>query len=355
MPGCIRTIPYDIAELLGREGGVVTSAVAGAARVHPSRLRRLHRAGFLTRLSPGCYASSEAFAAASLWHRYRLRARAFAMSQKSPVFLTGWSAAVTWELPTMGVPPALPEAVRSKALRQYGERTCYGVVRAVEVPLGQARRRGRVRVMSREWAVAEVARTSPIPHALVVADAAAGAGADLHLAVGYMARWAGVHRARWVAEHADPLAESPIETLGRFTSIEFDLPMPVSNAWVGAERPEFRVDGLWPYHWVVSEADGAVKYDNRPDASRIVAKQGEREWRLRRLGLDVVRYGWDLAAHDRAELAGRFAALLRDSPARAQPIRWWKHVSGVGAVEPGPGDWPSPRPASIVLPAGWSG
>ncbi|PSL04684.1 hypothetical protein CLV30_105150 [Haloactinopolyspora alba] len=207
--------------------------------------------------------------------------------------------------------------------------------------------------MSREWAVAEVARTGPIPHALVVADAAASTGADLHEGAAHMSGWVGVHRARWVAAHADPLAESPIETLGRFTCIEFDLPMPVSNAWVGAERPEFRVDGLWPHHGVASEADGAIKYDNRPDASQIVARQSEREWRLRRLGLDLARYDWDLASRDRAELARRFTALLRDNPPRHEPIRWWKHDPDTGPVEPQPHDWPSPRPASIVLPAGW--
>jgi hypothetical protein len=52
-------------------------------------------------------------------------------------------------------------------------------------------------------------------------------------------------------------------------------------------------------------------------------------------------------------LAERFSALLRDNPARAEPIRWWKHVPGVGPVEPEPADWPSPHPVSVVLPAGW--
>ena len=81
--------------------------------------------------------------------------------------------------------------------------------------------------------------------------------------------------------------------------------------------------------------------------------QREREWELRhRCGLEVVRYGWDLAVHRRHELARRFAALLsRTQP--SEPVRWWKHVPGVGPVEPEPGDWPSPHPLSIVLPAGW--
>src|SRR5918994_3953138 len=181
------------------------------------------------------------------------------------------------------------------------------------------------------------------PHGLVVADAAVRQGVDLDSVLQHMARWKGIHRARWLTRHANPTAESALETLGRFTCMEFDLPMPVCNAWVGSSSPVYRVDGLWPFHWSAYEADGALKYDNRPDASSIVAAQSEREFYLRRLGLDVARYGWDLGFRRRATLAERFAALLRDNPARAEPIRWWKHVPGVGPVEPEPADWPSPH------------
>lgn len=129
--------------------------------------------------------------------------------------------------------------------------------------------------------------------------------------------------------------------------------MPVSNAWVGAHQPEYRVDGLWPHHHAAHEADGDLKYNNRPDAAAIVAKEKEREWRLRRLGLDIVRYGFTMAAFRRDELIGRFAQFLRDNPPRDEPIRWWKHVPGVGPVTPQPDDWPSPHPTSVALPAQW--
>lgn len=127
--------------------------------------------------------------------------------------------------------------------------------------------------------------------------------------------------------------------------------MPVSNAWIGAAKPEYRVDGLWPWHWVVNEGDGGMKVNNRPDASAVVFRQQEREWRIRRLGAEVVRYDWNLAYRDRPELAERFAAVLADNPPRAEPMRWWKHVPGTGPVEPEPADWPSPAPSSIIMPA----
>src|SRR5215203_178566 len=152
------------------------------------------------------------------WQLHRLKARAYLFSCAPDACLTGCSAALTWDFPTVGAPPDVPVVVRPKA-----------------------QSRG---------------------------------------------------------------------------------PMPVCNAWVGSSGPVYRVDGLWPFHRSAYEADGALKYDNRPDASSIVAAQSEREFYLRRLGLDVARYGWDLGFRRRATLALHFSALLRDNPVRAEPIQW---------------------------------
>ncbi|SDS11052.1 hypothetical protein SAMN04515669_0357 [Jiangella sp. DSM 45060] len=301
---------------------------------------------------PGCFAMATS-AAVDEWDEFRLGARAFAGYCGPSSFLSGWSAAVTWRLPTIGRPPSRHSAVRQVGAGHSVRNTPFGELRAVVLAPRHSCRFAGVRVVSRAWTVADLARAGPILPALVAADAAAAAGVDLRGAIEHMEHWPGVRRARWVAAYADPMAESPLETLGRFACLQFDLPLPVCNAWVGADGPEYRVDGLWPHHRAAFEADGALKYDNRPDASRIVARQGEREWRLRRIGLDVVRFGWDFAWRNRAELAGRFAALLRDNARHERPIRWWKHVPGVGAVEPEPADWPSPVRSGVVLPAGW--
>ncbi|WP_157574978.1 type IV toxin-antitoxin system AbiEi family antitoxin domain-containing protein [Jiangella muralis] len=352
MPGRPCRLPDDIAELIAREHGVVTVAVARAAGIDPRRLHRLCTAGLLTLLMPGCFAATTSVAVDE-WDEFRLGARAFAGYCGPSSFLSGWSAAATWRLPAIGRPPSRHSAVRPVDAGHSVRNTPFGDLRAVALPLRHARRVAGVQVVSRAWAVADLARTGPILPALVAADAAAAVGADLPGAIEHMEHWPGVRRARWVARYADAWAESPLETLGRFTCLQYDLPLPVCNAWVGADGPEYRVDGLWPFHGAVFEADGALKYDDRSDASRIVALQGEREWRLRQLGLDVVRFGWDLAWHDRAELAARFAALLRDNARREVPVRWWKQVPRVGAVEPEPADWPSPRRTGLVLPASW--
>lgn len=353
VPGRIRQIPADVAELVRRQHGVVSVAVASAAGIDPRRLYRLRDAGLLTALAPGCFALTSAVHDSDEWSRFRLGARAFAGHHGPRTFLSGWSAAVTWDLPVVGRAPARHTAVRHVGTGYGVRNTALGDVRVVTLVPEHLRSVRGVSVVSRAWAVADIARTGPILPALVAADAAAARGADLDDALAHMRHWPGVARARWVAEHADPRAESPLETLGRFTCLQFDLPLPVCNAWVGESEPEYRVDGLWPFHGAVFEADGALKYDNRPDASAIVARQGEREWRLRRLGLDVVRFGWDIAWRNRADLAQRFTALLSDNSRHERPIRWWKHVPGVGAVEPEPADWPQPGRAGIVLPAGW--
>jgi hypothetical protein len=348
-----RDLPPDIADLLHRGDGLIDVASAKDAIVGIDRLLRLAETGDLVRVGTGVYASARHLDRCDEWEQHLLRARAFALSCGPDAMLTGWSAARAWELPTIGAAPDLACVVRPKVRGLGATRTLRGRVLVANVPESHRCRTAGTRLVSQAWTAADVSRTAPIPAALAVADAVARAGFDIAEAITHMSHWCGVGRARWVADHADPLAESPLETLGRFTCIEFDLPLPVSNAWVGDQRPAYRVDGLWPFHGVVHEADGALKYDNRPDAASIVTKQREREWELRQLfGLDVVRYGWDLAVHRRHELARRFAARLSHGQ-RSTPVRWWKHVPGVGPVEPEPGDWPSPHPPSIVLPAGW--
>jgi hypothetical protein len=339
-------------ELLGQGYGLLTTAVARQAGVQIGRLRRLAGSGLLTQLAHGCYADTSRFTALDEWGRHKQKARAFAISCGSDAHLIGWSSTVNWRLPTVGAPPSLPTVARPVAPGLGPSTTTYGRILVARLPPEHRYGPHRYGLMSQAWTAVDLARRAPLHHALVVADRVARHGHDLASAARCMAGWPGAHRSRWIAEHADPNAESPLETLGRFTCIEFDLPLPVSNAWVGRDGPERRVDGLWPYHRAVSEADGAIKYNDRSDAAQVVRAQNEREFWLRRLGLDFVRYSAPDVNADRTALAGKFAALLRDNPI-SEPIRWWKDVPGHGPVEPKPEDWPSPHPLGLVLPAGW--
>lgn len=73
----------------------------------------------------------------------------------------------------------------------------------------------------------------------------------------------------------------------------------------------YRVDHYLPTAGVILEADGAIKYDNRPDASNLISEDRERERHLRELGFALVRYTWAIAAHRPGELIHRARAAER--------------------------------------------
>lgn len=360
VPRELSFLPADVHDLLKRGNGVINVATAMGVGITADRLQRLARRGLLVRLGRGSYASSEEFESASDWRQYELRSRAFVLSCRAFHFMAEWSAVVLWGLPTVGEPPDLPVVITPpKASRGGGDTTNMARIRSANLPREHMRTFGHpdgpeYPAMSAAWTVADLARTAPVHHALVVADAALRAGEPLADVVPLFRGWAGGDRMRFVIAHADARSESPIESLGRFVCLRFKLPMPVANAWVGRRGPERRLDGLWPWHHAGWEADGAVKYDNRPDASKIVADQVAREWRIRKLGIDLARFGFREAYYEQRDLAARLRELLADNPPRENPVRWWKHDPELGPVKPSPEDLPSPHPTSIILPVGWS-
>ena len=346
-------LPRDIRALLRRNQDVLVTSGAKQAGISESRLRRLTAAGELRRLAHGAYVDAKAFAKLDKWERFKLEARAFALMAGEGSFLTGWACVAIREFPTLGPPPKLATIIRPKGHRRKQFTGTHGRVLVADLPQDHQWQLGRLFVTSDEWAVVDLARTARLPDSLVVADEATRRGLDLAGVLPHMQRWQGINRAAWVVERAEPTVESPLETLGRFTFIEYDLPMPVTNAWVGRDRPEWRLDGLFPWHWWAYEADGAVKYDNRDDAAQIVRAQQEREFQLRRLGLDLLRYGWADAYPNRKPLVAKARAMFCDHPPRPKPVRWWKDVPGKGPVEPSREDWPLADSRGLVLPAGW--
>jgi very-short-patch-repair endonuclease len=142
---------------------------------------------------------------------------------------------------------------------------------------------------------------------LVSADAALAehmtSAAQLQALVGASRNWPGNVSARWVAEHADALAESPLESLTRSCLLIGGLPAPELQAWI----PEAgaRVDLLYRAERVVIEADGALKY-----AGSALWKEKRRQERLERAGYRVVRVLWSDVLNDRAGTVARVGAAL---------------------------------------------
>lgn len=319
-------LPSDVARLLQVGHGVFSVAEAESKGITRWRLARLERAGLLVRLARGAYAGAATYHSGDEWTAFGLRSRGFTLACGPRAFAAGWSAAAVYGLPAISAPPARPVAYRL-AGGGAASNSRYGDVRVAALPQKQCVYVDGCRVTSLPRTVADLARTGPRPDALVAADAALTTGmpvSDLLLVLELQAGWRGSQNAAWVAEHADPYAESALESLGRLAFIEHGLPVPVSNAWIDVGERRYRVDHLLPDRWLVFEGDGSLKYDGRLDAGRVVAEQREREWQLREAGLEVVRYGWELARYDRKHLAVRFARAIERCPVRPEPVRWWR-------------------------------
>ena len=137
-----------------------------------------------------------------------------------------------------------------------------------------------------------------------------------------MLGYPGISTARWVAEHADPRSESPLETLGRLAFLTAGRAAPLSNPWIHTGNRWFRVDHLLPESGVVVEADGAIKYDNRSDAGVLIMADRERERLLRAAGFTIVRYDWATAVSAPQTLLHRVDDAARSRPLSPPPTCW---------------------------------
>ena len=108
----------------------------------------------------------------------------------------------------------------------------------------------------------DLARTESLRSGVVTADAALRSGLpreELVRVLDAHRGWPGVRRARTALAFADGRSESPLESLGRLTCLEEDLPVfePQVEVWLDGELIA-RVDGLWREQLVVFEGDGAM-------------------------------------------------------------------------------------------------
>lgn len=332
MPARLKRIPGDIAKLLAEGGGLLTMSSARRAGITPRRLQRIADAELLVRLAHGVYASVQHIDLADPWSAFALRSRAAVMAAGPGSYAAGWSAVALLGLPTISRPPDQPQVIRPHQIgtavdSTHTEPSAPSAHRRIYLPSDHRRQINGIGVVATHRTVVDISRTSPRADALVLADAAlrAGVGRDkLFDVIASQRHWPGVSEANWVAEHADPYAESGLESLGRLTFIEFDLPIPLSNVWVDVGNRHYRPDHLLDDYWQVFEGDGSQKYDNRLNAGSIVAAQREREWQLRSVGLEINRYGWAEARHDRPRLAERFRSVIANRPVRDYRCPWYR-------------------------------
>ncbi|MAU80991.1 MAG: hypothetical protein CME34_03805 [Gordonia sp.] len=171
-----------------------------------------------------------------------------------------------------------------------------------------------IRVTSLERTAVDIACTTSMGFAgaLAVFDAALRLGADrTMMSTMLRRRRPGIALARRALHHADGASENPGESWGRAQMIEAGLPIP-------RLQHEFRdangkLVARTDYDWgglLVGEFDGDVKYRKhlKPGETPFDAmkREKEREDKLRKMGIMVIRWTWkDLEQ-------GRVVGLIRD-------------------------------------------
>ena len=281
--------------IFDRHGPVIHHRDADGCGVPRGLILRLTARGELIRLGKSAFVQTESWESADEWVRFRYRSIAFGLGAAADTYLTGPAAAVLLDLPVLGDPPDRPTALRPGDPHIGHDRTPFGTVRHGFLPLVHRTMRARVRTVSPAFAAVDIARHLGPMDGLMITDAVLHGGVprwSLQTLAASMLAYPGMQTARWVIEHADSRAESPLESLGRYSFLSHGQPAPLSNVWIRTEGGWYRVDHLVPETGAILEGDGALKFNNRSDADAVVKNQWQREQHLRTARYGIGRYSW---------------------------------------------------------------
>ncbi len=225
----------------------------------------------------------------------------------APHWFSHESAAVAWGLPTWRTPRVThirqgsrPSSRRDPRVLRHGGFVDPDLLTTVH----------GLPVTGLTLTLVDCARTLPALDALVVADAALRAGADLGDALamlGSLRGHAGVARARGVIELADEGAESAGETATRFVLLRDGLPRPQTQIPVVTRLGTFWGDLGWEEWKLLVEYDGRPKYRSTEDLIREKRRQDalvEMGWRTVRVVKEDLRASAQLRARVRRLLPG---------------------------------------------------
>lgn len=296
-----------LARLATEGDGLLIAEHCLAAGVSRAALRWAVASGAMVRLAPGALAPVEVWERADPRRRHLLLLRA-AMARCPGAVAAGPSAAVVWGLPSPDSPPETPVLLRprSSPRPERGGRSTTTTTRRAWLEENEIDHAGGIRVTSPARTFVDVSRAVSFPWALTVADAVRRMGVPVEELVAAAERRPtapGHARSLRAARSSENLVESALESLARGVQIELGLPAPRVQAWIGRDRPEFRVDMLVDQYRTVVEADGRLKYEGPSSRAGQAWADKRRRDRLLELGYDCHRFVMaDLA---RAERWGR--------------------------------------------------
>jgi predicted transcriptional regulator of viral defense system len=289
---------------------VGTTARWRAAGLSEWQLYSLARSGQLVKVRHGVYATSGVMARAETdpGLRHALDVVAVRDTRAGKGVASHHSAAQLLRLNLLKAPPAgtvtvtVPPGTRVSDYARTGV-TCH----AAEVPDEHVTRLYGIPATTAARTVVDIARAASFMEGVVVADSALyerhASKTELRRVLLRCDRWPGISRARRVAEFANGLAESALESCARVVFHEQGLPAPELQAHIsGRDRTVIaRVDFFWRRYNVIGEADGLLKYDS---GEKAIAEL-KRDRLLREAGYQVIHFTWQELFGDPVRVAGR--------------------------------------------------
>lgn len=272
------------------QGGLFHFAQAISGGASRAECSRLVATGVWLRLLHGIYLEAARWDALADDERHLTLCRARLMALGPGWRLARRSAALVHGLPMLGGFPELPQLVRDRTTST--DRASSRHERIATVPIRDGVLVRGAPATSAARTVVDVARGSGFRGGLVVADGALRAGldpAELREVAQRCAGWPGGANAVRVAQFADGLAESPLESISRAAVRACGLPVPELQVelYLG-DRFLGRVDAFWEEANLVGEADGKSKYTSL----EVYHREKLREQALEALGMQVVRWDW---------------------------------------------------------------
>ena len=281
-----------------RQDGVFTTSQALRAGFVPDEVTAMVRRGRWARIRRGAYALAEHWGVADPVLRHQLRVRAVTLSLRAPSVVSHHSAAVLHDLRLHEMPLDVVHVTHPLGSGSGRRESDVHHHEATTPDTDLTRVRGMA-VTTPVRTALDVARVTPTPTALALADGVLAAGATHAELLAMYERqldWPGSRGASRVVACADGRSDSVGETLGRWAFRAAGVPPDVLQHEVRTDLGVFRTDYGWLAQRVVGEFDGMVKYGRllRPGESTqdVLVRERRRELAIERAGWVVVRFTW---------------------------------------------------------------
>ena len=282
--------------------------------IHDSRRRHARRAarGVETRVGSGAYVDTSVWDSLGRREQYLLRIRAIAETRLHRPVISHWSAAAIHALPSLD---PWPSSVHFTVGPTAGGRSSGPVTRhSMKLTDADVVEVDGVLVTSLARTLVDLAAAAPLLSSVVALDHALHIDRrgerpprstidELWSSYAALMPFRAHARARDAIEFATTRADSPLESVSRVSMHTVGIPRPVLQQQFSDYRGLIGFSEFyWPDFKLIGEADGRSKYTdpryrNGRTLEEVLLDEKKRADRLRAIGLDVSRWGWDIGVN----------------------------------------------------------